>query len=106
LKSVRNADDIHNNTREAAFREDTSGNTLYSPRAIDLHHEGLRHFQWHWSKGEPIIVRNVLECTSGLSWEPLVMWRAFRQRRKSKDNSFYNVKAIDCLDWCEVCSIS
>ncbi|WJX79268.1 hypothetical protein P8452_62403 [Trifolium repens] len=102
LKSVRNADDIHNNTREAAFREDTSGNTLYSPRAIDLHHEGLRHFQWHWSKGEPIIVRNVLECTSGLSWEPLVMWRAFRQRRKSKDNSFYNVKAIDCLDWCEV----
>ncbi|MCH80932.1 lysine-specific demethylase 3B, partial [Trifolium medium] len=102
LKSVRNADDIHNNTREAAFREDTSGNILYCPRAIDLHHEGLRHFQWHWSKGEPVIVRNVLESSSGLSWEPLVMWRAFRQRRKSKNDSLYDVKALDCLDWCEV----
>ncbi|WJX72605.1 hypothetical protein P8452_56465 [Trifolium repens] len=102
LKSVRNTEDIHINTREAAFCEDSSRNILYCPRAIDLNHEGLRHFQWHWSKGEPVIVSNVLECTSGLSWEPLVMWRAFRQRRKSKNNSLYDVKAIDCLDWCEV----
>jgi lysine-specific demethylase 3 len=106
LKSVRDTEDIHINTREAAFCEDSSRNILYCPRAIDLNYEGLRHFQWHWRKGEPVIVSNVLECTSGLSWEPLVMWRAFRQRRKSKNNSLYDVKAIDCLDWCEVCSIS
>jgi lysine-specific demethylase 3 len=110
LKSVtNNADDIPDNTRKAAFREHSDDNFLYCPKAVDLHnHEkDLRHFQWHWRKGEPVIVSNVLEsCTSGLSWEPHVMWRAFHQISDTDHNSFFNVKAIDCLDWCEVCSIS
>ncbi|WJX21571.1 hypothetical protein P8452_10985 [Trifolium repens] len=101
LKPVRNAGDIHNNTRKAAFREDSNDNFLYCPRAVDVHHEGLRHFQCHWSKGEPVIVSNVLECSSGLSWEPLVMSRAFRQKAKSKHDAILNVKAVNCLDWCE-----
>ncbi|CAJ2630929.1 unnamed protein product [Trifolium pratense] len=101
LKPVRNADDINNNTRKAAFRQDSSDNFLYCPRAVDLHNEDLRHFQCHWSKGEPIIVRNVLECTSGLSWEPLVMRRAFCQRGTTKHKSPLDVKAIDCSDWSE-----
>ncbi|PNY10778.1 lysine-specific demethylase 3B, partial [Trifolium pratense] len=101
LKPVRNADDINNNTKKAAFRQDSSDNFLYCPRAVDLHNEDLRHFQWHWSKGEPIIVRNVLECTSGLSWEPLVMRRAFCQRGTTKHKSPLDVKAIDCSDWSE-----
>ncbi|XP_058774973.1 lysine-specific demethylase JMJ29-like [Vicia villosa] len=101
LKPVRNSDDIHNNTRKAAFREDSSDNFLYCPRAVDLRQEDLRHFQSHWSKGEPVIVSNVLECTSGLSWEPLVMWRAFRQISNTKHKTLLDVKAIDCLDWCE-----
>lgn len=49
---------------------------------------------------------NVLECTSGLSWEPLVMWRAFRQIANSKFDVLLDVKTINCLDWCEVCLIS
>jgi lysine-specific demethylase 3 len=106
LKPVRNANNVRNNTRKAASREDSSDNFLYCPRAVDLHKEDFRHFQWHWSKGEPVIVSNVLECTSGLSWEPLVMWRAFRQISNTKHKSLLDVKAIDCLDWCEVCSIS
>jgi lysine-specific demethylase 3 len=106
LKPVRNAGDIHNNKRKAAFREDSNDNFLYCPRAVDVHHEGLRHFQCHWSKGEPVIVSNVLECSSGLSWEPLVMSRAFRQKAKSKHDAILNVKAVNCLDWCEVCLIS
>ncbi|CAI8601740.1 unnamed protein product [Vicia faba] len=101
LKPVKNSDDIHNNTRKAAFREDSSDNFLYCPRAVDLHQEDLRHFQLHWSKGEPVIVSNVLECTSGLSWEPFVMWRAFRQISNTKHKTLLDVKAIDCLDWCE-----
>ncbi|MCH79503.1 lysine-specific demethylase 3B [Trifolium medium] len=96
-----NADDIHNNTRNAAFREDSNDNFLYCPRAVDVHHEGLRHFQCHWSKGEPVIVSNVLKCSSGLSWEPLVMSRAFRQITKSKQDAILNVKAVNCLDSCE-----
>jgi len=106
LKPVRNKDDKHNNTREAALCKESRGNFLYCPRAVDLHRDDLGHFQWHWSKGEPVIVSNVLECTSGLSWELFVMWRAFRQINKNKSKSLLDVKALDCLDWCEVCSIS
>ncbi|CAJ2630944.1 unnamed protein product [Trifolium pratense] len=101
LKPLKNADDIHNHRRNAASREDSSDNFLYCPRAIDLHKKDFKHFQWHWGKGEPVIVSNVLECTSGLSWEPLVMWRAFRQISNTKHKSLLDVKAIDCLDWCE-----
>jgi hypothetical protein len=72
-----------------------------------VHHEGSRHFQCHWSKREPVIVNNVLECSYGLSWEPVVMSRACRQKStKSKQDAILNVKAVNCLDWCEVCLIS
>ncbi|XP_058772086.1 lysine-specific demethylase JMJ25-like [Vicia villosa] len=100
-KSVRSADGLYSNLRKAAFRKDSSDNFLYCPRAVGLHQEDLRHFQWHWSKGEPVIVSNVLECTSGLSWEPLVMWRAFRQISNSKFDVLLDVKTVNCLDWCE-----
>ena len=106
LKLGRNVDGRNNNTRKAASREDSCDNFLYCPTAVDLQHDDLKHFQWHWNKGEPVIVSNVLECTSGLSWEPLVMWRAFRQITNTKHDQHLDVKAIDCLDWCEVCLIS
>ncbi|KAK7280613.1 hypothetical protein RJT34_25678 [Clitoria ternatea] len=101
LKLNGNTDDKYSNTRKAASREDSSDNYLYCPRAVDLQHGDLRHFQCHWEKGEPVIVSNVLECTSGLSWEPLVMWRACRQITNTKHGQHLDVKAIDCLDWCE-----
>ncbi|XP_061371700.1 lysine-specific demethylase JMJ25-like [Gastrolobium bilobum] len=101
LKRGGNTDVRYNNMRKVASREDSSDNCLYCPRAVDLQHEDLRHFQWHWNKGEPVIVSNVLECTFGLSWEPLVMWRAFRQITNTKHHQHLDVKAIDCLDWCE-----
>ena len=106
LKFSRNADGRNNNTRKAASREDSSDNCLYCPRAVDLQHEDLKHFQWHWNNGEPVIVSNVLECSSSLSWEPLVMWRAFRRINNTKHDQHLKVKAIDCLDWLEVCLIS
>ncbi|CAL8075974.1 unnamed protein product [Prunus armeniaca] len=52
-------------------------NYLYCPRAGDIQRENFKHFQWHWFRGEPVIVSN--ETTKGLSWEPLVMWHACRQ---------------------------
>ncbi|XP_057959187.1 lysine-specific demethylase JMJ26-like [Malania oleifera] len=88
--------------RKAASREDSDANYLYCPSASDIHQGDLEHFQKHWNKGEPVIVRNVLDCTSGLSWEPMVMWRAFREIKYTKGSSDLAVKAIDCLDWCEV----
>lgn len=64
---------------KAASREDPKDNTLYRPSAIDIEHGDLKHFQWHLSNGEPVIVSNVLETTLGLSWEPTVMFGALRQ---------------------------
>ena len=106
MKHVVNASDLHNNTRKAASSEDSGESFLYSPKAINICHEDLRRFQWNWIKGGPIVINNVPECTSRLSWEPLVMWRAFRQISNTKHKILLDVKAIDFLDLCEVCSIS
>lgn len=91
--------------KKAASRQGSNDNYLYCPWGRDLQAGDLKHFQWHWSKGEPVVVSNVLETTSGLSWEPLVMWRAFRQITHTKHGQQLEVKAIDCLDWCEVSTI-
>ncbi|KAF6146071.1 hypothetical protein GIB67_033430 [Kingdonia uniflora] len=90
--------------REAAFRENSCDNFLYCPNAVEMRDDEIEHFQMHWIRGEPVLVRNVLEKTDGLSWEPMVMWRALRElgaKAKLKDET-QTVKAIDCLDWCEV----
>ncbi|KAI3773352.1 hypothetical protein L1987_47878 [Smallanthus sonchifolius] len=88
--------------RKAASRENANDNYLYCPRAIDIKPGDLKHFQWHWSKGQPVIVSNVLETTLGLSWEPMVMWRAFRQISNLNHDQLLGVAALNCLDWCEV----
>lgn len=90
--------------RQTSFRENGQDNFLYSPSAMDIGKNEVEHFQKHWTRGEPVIVRDVLQKTSGLSWEPMVMWRAFRETGanvKFKEET-RSVKAIDCLDWCEV----
>lgn len=90
------------NLRKAASHEDTNDNYLYCPKARDLRFEDLQHFQSHWARGEPVLVSNVLETTSGLSWEPMVMWRAFRQISNTNHSRHLDVTAIDCLDLSEV----
>ncbi|CAN8308833.1 unnamed protein product [Cochlearia groenlandica] len=90
--------------RQAAFRKNSHDNFLYSPNAVDLREDDIAHFQSHWMRREPVIVRNVLEKTSGLSWEPMVMWRAFRDMNpkvKCKGGA-KSLRALDCVDWCEV----
>lgn len=101
LNSVGDNDDS-SKLRKGASRDDSNDNYLYSPRATDIQYEDLKHFQWHWLRGEPVIVRDVLQKTSGLSWEPMVMWRAFRQITNNHHAQSLEVKALDCLDWCEV----
>ncbi|KAH7866905.1 hypothetical protein Vadar_026514 [Vaccinium darrowii] len=95
-------DVCNKNLRKASSREDSADNYLFCPAARDIQCEDLKHFQWHWRNGEPVIVGNVLETTSGLSWEPMVMWRAFRQITNQKHGQHLNVTALNCLDWCEV----
>ncbi|MCL7038235.1 hypothetical protein MKW94_027699 [Papaver nudicaule] len=98
------ADIDNNNLRKAASRE-VPDNYLYCPTARDIQHGDMGHFQNHWCKGEPVVVRNVKELTSGLSWDPLVMCRALRERTNSrvmKGEGHLGVTAVNCLDWCEV----
>ncbi|GAB2224689.1 hypothetical protein Droror1_Dr00005455 [Drosera rotundifolia] len=88
----------------AAFREGSNDNYLYSPFANDvLSKEAVADFRWHWARGEPIIVQNVLEQVPGLSWEPMVMWRALSEHADPNIRSrMSQVKAMDCLANCEV----
>ncbi|XP_012857074.1 PREDICTED: lysine-specific demethylase JMJ25-like [Erythranthe guttata] len=60
-----------------------------------------KHFQWHLYKGQPVIVPNVLSRTTGLSWEPLVMWRAFRKIKSTHDLRILEFSVTNCLNWCE-----
>ncbi|KAL0008945.1 hypothetical protein SO802_010447 [Lithocarpus litseifolius] len=101
FKSVGEVDLSNNKLRKAASREGSDDNYLYCLGAQDIEHEDLKHFQWHWSRAEPVIVSDVLESASGLSWEPFVMWRAVRQLKHLKHDRLLEVKAIDCLDCCE-----
>ncbi|XP_057765013.1 LOW QUALITY PROTEIN: lysine-specific demethylase JMJ26-like [Salvia miltiorrhiza] len=89
---------------KAASREGSKDNCLYCPDSRDiLNEEGILHFRRHWAKGEPVIVRNVLDHTSGLSWEPMVMWRALSEHTDDTiDSKISEVRAIDCLAGCEV----
>ncbi|KAI3860326.1 hypothetical protein MKX03_031007 [Papaver bracteatum] len=98
------ADITNNNLRRAASRE-VDDNYLYCPIARDIQHGDLEHFQKHWCRGEPLIVRKVNELTSGLSWAPLVMSKALREKTNSrveKGEGRLDVKAMNCMDWCEV----
>ncbi|XP_065878305.1 lysine-specific demethylase JMJ28 [Euphorbia lathyris] len=84
--------------QEASRREDSSDNYLYYPTIVDIHSD-LEHFQKHWSKGQPVIVRNVLQGTSDLSWDPIVMFCTYLKNNAAKSE---NDRAADCYDWFEV----
>ena len=76
-------------------------------REFKLYKNGdMKHFQFHWSKGESVIVGNVLSTSLGLSWEPIVLYRAFRIKRSTKHSHSHQVNAINCLDWSEVSILS
>uniref|UniRef100_A0A453MSL7 JmjC domain-containing protein n=1 Tax=Aegilops tauschii subsp. strangulata TaxID=200361 RepID=A0A453MSL7_AEGTS len=82
--------------------QNSSDNYIYCPNARDVQNGALDHFQEHWLKGEPVIVRDVLELTSGLSWEPMVMWRALREKKDKSEHERLSVTALECLAWSEV----
>ncbi|KAI3846576.1 hypothetical protein MKX03_008258 [Papaver bracteatum] len=103
-KPVGDADINNDNLRRAASRQ-VDDNYLYCPTAKDIQHGELEHFQKHWCNGEPVIVRKVKELTSRLSWAPLVMNKALREKSNSrvmKGEGHLEVTAMNCLDWCEV----
>ncbi|XP_052308474.1 lysine-specific demethylase JMJ28 isoform X3 [Populus trichocarpa] len=85
--------------QEAAAREDSSDNLLYYPTIMDIRGDNLEHFQKHWGRGQPVIVRNVLQSTSDVSWDPMVMFCNYLKNNAARSQ---NGQATDCLDWFEV----
>ncbi|CAN4120715.1 unnamed protein product [Withania somnifera] len=63
--------------------------------AVDTRRANLRHFRLYLAKGEPLVVTNVHDNALGLSWEPMVMWRACRQTKKATD-------VLNCFNWCKL----
>lgn len=75
---------------------------LYSPTIKDLHQETLEHFQNHWGRGHPVIVRNVLQRTTSLSWDPIIMFCSYIENKSSGSWNEDGKKDTNVLDWCEV----
>ena len=86
---------------EAALRQDSNDNHLFYPTILDISGDNLDHFQKHWGKGHPVVVRDVLQSTSNCSWDPLVMFCSYIERCITR---FENNKDLleACLDWFEV----
>ncbi|XP_023518038.1 lysine-specific demethylase JMJ25-like [Cucurbita pepo subsp. pepo] len=88
--------------QKVAVREDSNDNYLYYPSLFRIRLDDLDHFQRHWIRGHPVIVRNVLE-TSDLTWDPVVMFRTYLERIISRyENGTSLSEASNNLDWCEV----
>ncbi|XP_026454178.1 lysine-specific demethylase JMJ25-like isoform X2 [Papaver somniferum] len=69
--------------------------------AKDIKHRELEHFQIHWGGGEPVIVRNVNELSSGMRWDPPALLKALHEKSNSKVVKG-DFKAVDCLELSEV----
>lgn len=89
--------------QEAAVREDSNDNFLYYPTLLGIHGDNFEHFQKHWLKGHPVIVRNVLQTTSHLSWDPVLMFCTYLERSISRYEDNRDLcEVANRLDWCEV----
>lgn len=80
-----------------ANRENGDDNYLYCPSSEDIKAEGIGNFRKHWIKGEPVIVKEVMDMSSMSNWDPMAIWKGVREKDDTR-----NVKAVDCLEWAEV----
>ncbi|GAV67423.1 JmjC domain-containing protein/WRC domain-containing protein, partial [Cephalotus follicularis] len=89
--------------QEAARRENSNDNFLYFPTIPDIRVDNFEHFQKHWGKGQPVIVQNVLQGESDLSWDPVAMFCTYLKNAGGK--SEYDEEVLGAtkgLDWFEV----
>ncbi|XP_027105205.1 E3 ubiquitin-protein ligase JMJ24 isoform X1 [Coffea arabica] len=87
---------------QAAHRENDSDNCLYHPSAQDIKTEGIGDFRIHWSRGEPVIVKEVCDTSLMTIWDPEVLLRGIRETAEEKlKDANRTVKAIDCFNWTE-----
>ncbi|XP_057796330.1 lysine-specific demethylase JMJ28 isoform X4 [Salvia miltiorrhiza] len=94
--------DLKKLQKEPSKKIGFNNNYLYSPTVKDLHQETLEHFQNHWGKGHPVIVRNVLRSNASLCWDPVIMFCLYVEKKSSGSCHEGGTNAANCLDWCEV----
>lgn len=85
-------------------REDATGNFLYYPTVMEFQQNNLEHFQTHWNKGHPVIVRRVLKGGLSLNWDPVAMFCSYLMNSNRKAGN-----TTDDMDWFEVsdlCSVT
>ncbi|XP_016505301.2 lysine-specific demethylase JMJ28 isoform X1 [Nicotiana tabacum] len=87
---------------KVADRQDSRDRFLYCPSIKNLREENLEHFQKHWGEAHPIIVRNVLRNSPDLSWDPVVMFCTYLEKRSKCSRDKEAAKAQNHSDWCEV----
>ncbi|GMI93364.1 hypothetical protein like AT4G21430 [Hibiscus trionum] len=87
--------------QEASRRENSNDNFLFYPTNLNIHGDNLEHFQKHWGKGHPVIVRNVLRPTA-LSWDPLFLFCSYLKNSLAKAENEELSTDTARLDWFEV----
>ncbi|KAL7141822.1 hypothetical protein ABFS83_08G079500 [Erythranthe nasuta] len=86
-------------TKAESVADAHESDNFHCPTVEGVETADQKHFQWHLYKGEPVIVPNVLRRTTGLSWEPLVMWRASRKIKSTHDLRILEFSVTNCLNW-------
>uniref|UniRef100_A0A3Q7F485 JmjC domain-containing protein n=1 Tax=Solanum lycopersicum TaxID=4081 RepID=A0A3Q7F485_SOLLC len=88
---------------QAAHRENGDDNILYHPLSEDIRSEGIEDFRKQWSRGKPVIIKDIYDVSSMSNWDPIEIWRGVREttEEKTKDDN-RTVKAIDCFDGSEI----
>ncbi|KAL9248644.1 Lysine-specific demethylase JMJ28-like protein [Drosera capensis] len=85
----------------ASRRKSSSDNFLYCPNAHGDNVSLLKHFQKHWRRGQPVIVRNVvLDGESNVSWDPVAIFCRYLERNTQSEHQAG--ESSPCLDWYEI----
>ncbi|PKI58528.1 hypothetical protein CRG98_021089 [Punica granatum] len=86
--------------QQAAMRKYSNDNLLYYPSSLEVCADKREHFQKHWGRGHPVVVHDVLQKASDLSWDPVVMFYTYLEGSIAKHEG--NQGTPPCLECCEV----
>ena len=87
-RDLRDVTSVETNGETDAMESKTSGRS-----ATLTDRDALRHFRWHWARGEPVVVRGVE--TAGADWSPETLERALRDGAGVSDISGTSGKVSD-----------
>ncbi|KAL9243561.1 hypothetical protein vseg_017434 [Gypsophila vaccaria] len=88
--------------QEASRRAQSHDNFVYCPSSSDEDYNVLAHFQKHWRKGHPVKFRNVIQCASALSLDPVAIFCSCLENNPSSYlQGKHDGEVVNCEDWYE-----